>query len=169
VQSSAAGGHRGTLDQRRTPGTAPLPELVRAVVSATGLPVVAAGGLSTAAQVAEALTAGAEAVQVGTALLLADEAGTAPTHRRALSTPGAGSAPMRAYTGRVARGIRTGFSDRYDAAAPAAYPAVHHVTAPMRRWAAAHDDADHLHLWAGTGHGSARPGPVADLIAGLVP
>ena len=76
---------------------------------------------------------------------------------------------MRAYTGRVARGVRTGFSDRYDDAAPPAYPAVHHLTAPLRRWAAAHDDPDHLHLWAGTGHASAVPGPVAGLIAGLLP
>jgi nitronate monooxygenase len=169
VQSAAAGGHRGTLDQRRVPGTTPLPDLVGAVVAATGLPVVAAGGLSTATQVAAALAAGAEAVQVGTALLLADEAGTNSTHRQALSAPGATSTTMRAYTGRVARGIATGFSTRYDDAAPAAYPVVHHLTAPMRRWAAAHDDADHLHLWAGTGHRAATAGPVADLIARLAP
>lgn len=169
VQSAAAGGHRGTFDQRSTPDAGALSDLVRDVSSATGLPVVAAGGLSTAGQVSAALSAGAEAVQVGTALLLADEAATRPTHRRALTAPGATSVTMRAYTGRVARGIRTGFSDRHDAAAPPAYPAVHHLTAPLRRWAAAHDDADHLHLWAGTGHQSAKSGPVAELIAGLVP
>jgi nitronate monooxygenase len=169
VQSAAAGGHRGTFDQRGTPDTTALPDLVRTILAATDLPVVAAGGLATAGQVAAVLQAGAEAVQIGTALLLADEAATKPTHRRALTAPGATTTTMRAYTGRVARGIRTAFSDRYDAAAPAAYPAVHHLTAPLRRWAAAHDDPDHLHLWAGTGHGSAKPGPAADLIAGLVP
>ena len=169
VQSAAAGGHRGTFDQRLTPDNTPLPDLVRAVIAATALPVVAAGGLSSPAEVAEALTAGAEAVQVGTALLLADEADTKPTHRRALTAPGATSVTMRAYTGRVARGIRTGFSDRHDDAAPPAYPAVHHLTAPLRRWAAAHDDADHLHLWAGTGHAASRTGPAADLIRSLVP
>jgi NAD(P)H-dependent flavin oxidoreductase YrpB (nitropropane dioxygenase family) len=169
VQSAAAGGHRGTFDQRLTPDETPLPDLVRAVTAETGLPVVAAGGLSSSARVAEVLTAGAEAVQVGTALLLADEAATRPAHRRALTAPGASSVTMRAYTGRVARGLRTGFSDRYDASGPPAYPAVHHLTSPLRRWAAAHDDADHLHLWAGTGHRSARPGPVAELITGLVP
>jgi nitronate monooxygenase len=169
VQSVAAGGHRGTFDQRVTPDNTPLPDLVRAVTAATGLPVVAAGGLSTPAQVAEVLTAGAEAVQVGTALLLADEAATKPTHRRALTASGATSVTMRAYTGRVARGIRTGFSARYDESAPPAYPAIHHLTAPLRRWAAAHDDPDHLHLWAGTGHRSARPGPVAELLAALIP
>ena len=76
---------------------------------------------------------------------------------------------MRAYTGRVARGVRTAFSDRYDALAPAAYPAVHHLTSPMRRWAAAHDDRDHLHLWAGTGLHEAVTGPAAAILTSLQP
>jgi nitronate monooxygenase len=169
VQSSAAGGHRGTFDQRRPPNDTPLPDLVREVTAATGLPVVAAGGLSTTDQVREALAAGAEAVAVGTALLLADEAATRPTHRRAITTPGATTTTMRAWTGRIARGISTAFNERYDAAAPPAYPAVHHLTAPLRRWAAAHDDPDHLHLWAGTGHAYVRQGPAGDLIGSLLP
>jgi len=169
VQSAAAGGHRGTFDQRRTPDDTALPDLVRAVVAATGLPVVAAGGIGDSADVALALGAGAEAVAVGTALLLADEAGTRPTHRSAVADPVSTTTTMRAYTGRVARGIRTGFADRFEALAPAAYPAVHHLTSPMRRWAAAHDDRDHLHLWAGTGLRSARPGPAADILSALTP
>ncbi len=169
VQSTAAGGHRGTFDQDSPPNSHPLADLVADVVTATGLPVVAAGGLATADDVAVALAAGAEAVQVGTALLLADEAGTRPVHRRALTEPGSRTVPMRAFTGRIARGIRNSFSEEYDAAAPAAYPAVHHVTSPLRRWAAENDDAEHLHLWAGTGHLQARTGPAAELIASLVP
>jgi NAD(P)H-dependent flavin oxidoreductase YrpB (nitropropane dioxygenase family) len=76
---------------------------------------------------------------------------------------------MRAFTGRVARGISNAFSRRFDAAAPAGYPAIHHMTSPLRRWAADHDDRDHLHLWAGTGHRQARAGKVRDLLAALVP
>lgn len=169
VQSSDAGGHRSTFDQHRRPDGAPLPDLVRAVRARTGLPVVAAGGLATPAQVAEVLAAGAEAVQVGTALLLAEEAATRPTHRRALQHPDAETASTRAFTGRLARGIRNGFSRRHDPAAPVGYPQVHHVTAPLRRWAAENDDADLLHLWAGTGHREARPGPAGEILASLVP
>jgi nitronate monooxygenase len=169
VQAAAAGGHRGTFDQHRDPGTDPLTSLIAGVRAATDLPVVAAGGLATPADVAGALAAGAEAVQVGTALLLADEAGTRPTHRRAVADPASTTVTTRAFTGRVARGIRNSFSDVYDAGAPVGYPAVHHVTAPLRRWAAEHDDPQHLHLWSGTGLRHARPGPAADLIAALVP
>ncbi|MGH3472768.1 MAG: NAD(P)H-dependent flavin oxidoreductase, partial [Nocardioidaceae bacterium] len=169
VQSAAAGGHRATFDQRHHPGSEPLIDLIAAVVAATALPVVAAGGLATRHDVRQALEAGAEAVAVGTALLLADEADTRATHREALTSPSATTTTMRAYTGRVARGIRTGFSDRYDQIAPAGYPAVHHMTAPMRRWAADRGDAQHLHLWAGTGHHLAASGPAADLLRALEP
>jgi nitronate monooxygenase len=169
VQSSEAGGHRGTFEQRRTPGADSLADLVGAVRAVTDLPLVGAGGVGGRSDVRAALEAGAEAVAVGTALLLADEAGTRPTHREALVDPRSTSTTMRAYSGRVARGLRTAFSDRYDALAPAAYPAVHHLTAPMRRWAAAHDDRDHLHLWAGTGFTSARRGSTRSLLTDLMP
>jgi NAD(P)H-dependent flavin oxidoreductase YrpB (nitropropane dioxygenase family) len=169
VQSSAAGGHRGTLDPYRTPDDAPLIDLVRAVTIAAGLPVVAAGGVSDAVGVRDVMAAGAEAVAVGTALLLADEAGTRPIHREAVADRAATTAVMRAFTGRPARGIANAFSRRYDPLAPAGYPAIHHLTAPMRRWAAEHGDRDHLHLWAGTGHAQARSGPTVDILQGLAP
>jgi NAD(P)H-dependent flavin oxidoreductase YrpB (nitropropane dioxygenase family) len=169
VQSADAGGHRGVFDQHRAPGGEPLPDLVRGIRAVTGLPVIAAGGLATSGQVAGVLEAGAEAAQVGTALLLADEAGTRPTHRRAIADPSSTTVPMRAFTGRIARGVSNAFSSRYEPAAPAGYPAIHHITAPLRRWAADHDDRDHLHLWAGTGHRQARAGRVRDLLAALVP
>jgi NAD(P)H-dependent flavin oxidoreductase YrpB (nitropropane dioxygenase family) len=76
---------------------------------------------------------------------------------------------MRAFTGRTARGIRNSFSDTYDKLAPAGHPAIHHITGPLRRWAAGHDDRNHLHLWAGTGHHMAATGPVAELVEGLSP
>lgn len=169
VQAAAAGGHRATLDQQRVPGDEELTTLVHDVRTATGLPVVAAGGIGDRAAVRTALDAGAEAVAVGTALLLTDEAGTRPTHRAALADPTAESHPTRVWTGRVARALRTTFTDRFDREAPAAHPALHHLTAPLRRWAAEHDDREHLHLWAGTAFRSARPGPARDVLAALHP
>jgi NAD(P)H-dependent flavin oxidoreductase YrpB (nitropropane dioxygenase family) len=169
VQSAEAGGHRGTFDQQRTPDADELADLVAAVAGTVGLPVVAAGGIADRVGVRRALDAGAEAVAVGTALLLADEAGTRPVHRAAITDPRSTTTTTRAYTGRVARGLRTDFIDRFGPLAPAAYPAVHHLTAPMRRWAAEHGDREHLHLWAGTGFRSARPGSTGELLTGLMP
>ena len=61
VQSAAAGGHSGTLTPRAPAPEVPLPELVAAVRAAVDLPLVAAGGIGTAADVTAALAAGASA------------------------------------------------------------------------------------------------------------
>ena len=103
------------------------------------------------------------AALVGTLLLLTDESGASAPHRAALTdAPSRGTTVTRAFTGRPARGLRNGFIERYDALAPAGYPAVHHLTSPLRRAAAAAGDPELVNLWAGTGYRSARPGPAAE-------
>ena len=58
----------------------------------------------TADDVAGVLAAGAVAAQLGTALLLADEAGSSPVHRAALQDPQfTETAVTRAFSGRYAR------------------------------------------------------------------
>ena len=65
----------------------------------------------------------------------------------------------RAFTGQPARALRNRFTDAYTAVAPVGYPAVHHLTAPIRAAAARRGDAGALNLWAGTGlcRGAAAP------------
>ena len=53
--------------------------------------------------------------------------------------------------------------------APAAYPQLHHLTAPLRKAAVAAGDPQVAHLWAGTGHALARPGPAAEITRSLTP
>ena len=168
VQSAAAGGHSGTLTPREPVPEVPLPDLVAAVRAAVDLPVVAAGGIGTAADVAAALAAGATAVAVGTALLRCAEAGTSATHRAALADPArTGTVRTRAFTGRPARGLRNEFTDRYDGLAPYGYPALHHLTSPMRKAAAAAGDPERLHLWAGTGYRHATEEPAGTILTRL--
>ncbi|OMH28270.1 2-nitropropane dioxygenase [Tersicoccus phoenicis] len=169
VQGAAAGGHSATWEASRTPRDIPTADLVRDVVAATGLPVVAAGGVDGVTSVRRLREAGADAVAVGTLLLRTDEAGTSRTHRDALTDPDLGPPVItRAFTGRPARGLRNAFIDRHDAAAPVGYPAIHHLTRPLRRAAADAGDADRVHLWAGTGYRNARTGPAGAVIRGLV-
>ena len=60
------------------------------------------------------------------------------------------------------------FLREHDADAPAAYPEVHHLTAPLRAAARKRGDADAINLWAGEAHALARPGvPAGDLVAQL--
>ena len=168
AQSAAAGGHWGTFTPDAPPEPLPLPELVARVRAAVDLPLVAAGGIADAADVAAALRAGATAALAGTVLLRTRESGASATHKAALADPGrTGTVLTRAFTGRPARALRNAFTDRYDAIAPAGYPAIHHLTAGLRRAAAAAGDADRVHLWAGTGYERAAEEDAAAVLARL--
>ncbi|MET0704661.1 MAG: nitronate monooxygenase, partial [Mycobacterium sp.] len=150
AQGPRAGGHRGTFDPGALPAEQSLADLLDAVVHAAGrLPVIAAGGLATAADVSDVLGRGACAAQIGTALLLADEAGTNAAHRGALQSPDfTETVVTRAFSGRYARGLRNDFTRRFDAGAPLGYPEVNQMTSPLRRAAVAAGDPHGTNLWA---------------------
>lgn len=169
VQGPDAGGHRGTWDQGADPDQTTLADLLPAVVAVVDVPVMAGGGVVDRAGVRSVIKGGAAAAQIGTAYLLAEEAGTNSTHRAALRDPMlTKTAVTRAYTGRWARGLANRFmADHTDA--PAGYPHLHHLTSPLRKAAAAAGDTDVAHLWAGTGHAHARPAGAEDITRSLAP
>lgn len=168
VQAAAAGGHSGTLTPSRPIQELPIAELIAAVRAVADLPIIAAGGLATPEAVAAVRHAGAEAIAVGTVLLRSDEAGTSAPYRDALADPDrTGTLLTRAFSGRPARALRNEFTDRYDAMAPSGYPAVHHLTTPMRRAAAAAGEPERINLWAGTGFRHATAEPAADILVRL--
>lgn len=165
VQGPDGGGHRGTLDQTKEPSAEDLVDLVAAVREGTSIPVIAAGGISTPERARQLRDAGATAVQVGTALLLTPEAGTALAYRRALKDPAyTRTAVTRAFSGRLARALETDFVRERDGLAPAAYPEVHQLTSPLRRASAAADDPRLMALWAGTGWQEAADVPAAVVV-----
>ena len=166
VQGYEAGGHRGAFVDEG-PGDIGLLALLQLVAAAVpGLPLVATGGIATGRAVAAVLAAGAAAAQVGTALMRAPEAATSQVHREALAAPGR-TAVTRAFTGRSARGIVNAFMREHDADAPHAYPAVHHMTAPLRSRAREQGDAESLHLWAGQAHELIGDRPAGELVREL--
>jgi nitronate monooxygenase len=168
VQASAAGGHSATLTPQHIPAPIPLTDLLGQVRQAVSLPLIAAGGLATPTAVSGALRAGAAAVMVGTVLLRADEAGTSRPYKAALADPERRQTVVtRAFTGRPARALRNDFTDHYTSLAPAGYPALHHLTSPMRKAAAAADDPERINLWAGTGHRHAIAEPAAQILQRL--
>ncbi len=166
VQASAAGGHLGTLTPERIAPARPLLDLLREID--VGLPLIAAGGISDASQVAASINAGAVAAMVGTVLLLAPEAGTSDAYRAALSGADRGDSIItRAFTGRPARALRNRFTNAHNAHAPAGYPALHYLTSPIRKAAAADKNPEDINLWAGTGHRNARTQPLATTLREL--
>ncbi|WP_246657759.1 nitronate monooxygenase [Arthrobacter yangruifuii] len=168
LQGPGAGGHRGTFDAAAEPAAQPLTELVRGVRTISpGVELIAAGGICTAAQVRTLRAAGADAVQIGTALLLSPEAGTADVHRAALQDPQfTHTALTRAFSGRSARGLTNRFMAEHPNA-PAAYPLVNQMTKLLRAQAAAAGNPHGTSLWAGTGYRSATPEPAAAAVARL--
>ncbi|MBN3509727.1 nitronate monooxygenase [Mycolicibacterium nivoides] len=170
VQGPAAGGHRGTFDPAAAPASQPLEALLAEVLAAVDVPVVAAGGLVSAGDVAGVLAAGAVAAQLGTAFLLADEAGSSPVHRAALQSPEfTETVVTRAFSGRYARGLRNRFIVEHDAQAPLGYPEIHYLTSPVRKASAAAGDPQATNVWAGTGWRQARTGTVAEIIDRVAP
>jgi nitronate monooxygenase len=168
VQGPAAGGHRGTFAPDMEPNTESLHELLARIRKAHDVPLIAAGGLGTAEDVAAVLNRGAVAAQVGTALLLSDEAGTNAAHRSALKHPlFTATTITRAFSGRYARSLENEFIRLLDRVAPLGYPEVNHMTAPIRAAAADREDPNGINLWAGTAFQEARSGPAADIVASL--
>lgn len=169
AQGPGAGGHRGTLDPTATPPTQPLAQLLRATTVALGVPVIAAGGVMTAADVADVFASGAVAAQLGTAFLLADEAGSSPAHRAALRDPQfTETVVTRCFSGRYGRGLRNRFTEEHDAEAPLGYPEIHYLTSPVRAAAVRVGDPHGFNVWAGAGFQKARVAPAAEIIRSLV-
>lgn len=175
VQGPESGGHRSVHDPAADPGTTGLVTLLARVRDAVGqdVPLVAAGGLMSAAEVSAVLASGAMAAQCGTAFLRADEAGTAPLHRTALEacTSGTGftsTALTRAFSGRWARSLVNGFLTAHPDA-PAAYPELNVLTGPLKKAAAAQGDPHGVSLWAGTGAARAQTGPASRILQSLAP
>lgn len=170
VQGFSAGGHSGVHDPRRPPRDVPTADLVRSVRARSTRPIVAAGGVDGAVCARELLAAGADAVAIGTLLLRTDEAGTSEVHRTALADGSyAETVVTHCFTGRPARSLRTKFIDDHHAQAPLGYPAVHHLTKPLRQAAAQAGDPQGVHLWAGTGWRQAPTGPAAEVVRSLAP
>jgi nitronate monooxygenase len=165
VQGAEAGGHRGGFDDARAAGHGLL-SLIQLVRAAVDLPVVASGGIATGRAVAAVLVAGSAAAQIGTAFMRCPEAATSAPHREALARPGE-TAITRAFTGRAARGIVNRFMTDVGESAPRAYPAIHHMTAPIRAQARKAGDADRINLWAGETHELAREEPAGELVRRL--
>ena len=162
VQGAEAGGHQGSFHDHDDPPR-PLIELLQSIRRKTGLPLIAAGGIATAGDIARALASGAAAAQIGSALLLSAEAATSPPHREALRAPGE-TRLTRAFTGRRGRGIVNRFVLDHDAFAPRAYPEIHNMTAPIRAAARSQGDADGINLWAGTAYLHAREASASELL-----
>lgn len=165
AQGWQAGGHRGMFDpveMDRDERLETLPLL--AALAGLGLPLIAAGGIMTAADRRAAQAAGAVAVQCGTAFLLSPEAATAPDHRARLATTP--TEMTRAISGRPARGLVNRFMRMNQADAPA-YPYAYDAAKALHAAASASGNHEFAAQWAGTGAARAVARPAAETLAAI--
>ncbi|HEX4693280.1 NAD(P)H-dependent flavin oxidoreductase [Sphingomonas sp.] len=159
LQGEEAGGHAGWFLDGHKP--TPLADLLAVPVA---IPTIAAGAIVDAADIAAALTAGASAVQIGTAYLASPESLASAPHRALL-----GSATETVFTNLLSGGLARGFRNRLidaigpiNAAAPP-YPYASAALAPLRAKAEADGRGDYSPLLAGTGAARVRPEPAEAL------
>ena len=135
------------------------------------IPLIAAGGIMNAQDIKFALSLGAEAVQMGTAFLTCKEAGTSDPYRRALLTNlNRDTKTTRAFSGRLARGIKNRFMLEMEASSSDSilpFPAQNKFTRDLRNASTKIGSSDFLSLWSGSGKGELWQGSCADLILNL--
>ena len=164
-----AGGHRVSFLQRPedslTGGLALLPQ----VVDAVRVPVIAAGGIADGRGILAALSLGAQAVQIGTAFLACEESNASALHRQQLFSASARrTALTRAFSGRLARGIRNRMVEELAGDSVASYPLQGWLTAAMKAPALRQQRADLMPLWCGQSAGLLKHRRAAELMRALV-
>ena len=171
AQGGEAGGHRGTfLGDWEHAMTGTL-ALVRQIVRAVRLPVVAAGGIMDGAGIAAALALGAQAAQLGTAFVVCPESGAPAAHKKAIvDMDGDETTMTRAFSGKPARGVRNRYIERAarEGWPLLPFPAQAKLTAPLRQASARAGSADYVSAWSGQAGSLARPLPAAELVRVLV-
>lgn len=164
AQGLEAGGHRGMFLTEDTSTQLGTLSLVRQVVRAVRVPVIAAGGIADAPGVAAAMALGATGVQVGTSYLLCPEVTTSAMHRAALQSDAARhTAVTKLFSGRPARGIvnRVMREVREDLAP--AFPFASAALAPLRQAAERAGCTDFTSLWSGQNATGCAAVPAAQL------
>jgi nitronate monooxygenase len=152
AQGWEAGGHAGRFLGAPAEEQMGLFALLPQIVDATGLPVVAAGGIADARGVAAALMLGAAAVQIGTAYLRSPESLIGSAHRGALETELAErTAFTNLFSGGLARGLPTRLSEALGPVRPEAppFPLANAALAPLARAAAERGETGFVPMWAG--------------------
>ncbi|MBO5659242.1 MAG: nitronate monooxygenase [Duodenibacillus sp.] len=171
VQGVEAGGPRLNFEQPDADSLVGLMSLIGPSVRATRLPVIAAGGIMTGAQMAACLMAGATAVQVGTLLLRTPESAAHPLHKAALEYASDSSTRLtRVFNGRLTRVIPNGLVEAVEESGVelADYPSQWRVMAPIHAAARAQDRDDLMPMPAGQGAALARTAPAYDVLSNLV-
>ena len=170
AQGGEAGGHRGSFLRDPYESLTGTLALVRLVVRAVRLPVIAAGGIMDGAGIAAALALGAQAAQLGTAFIPCPESGAPQAHKDALLAAREDETRItEKFSGKPARGLANRFMTEMASknAPQLVFPAQNSVTGKLRQASAKAGKPDFIALWAGQAAPLSRALPAAELVAKL--
>lgn len=166
AQGWEAGGHRGMFDPDAPDARLNTLDLLRDLAGLP-VPVIAAGGIMTGADVARAVQTGAVAAQMGTAFLACPESAADAGYRAAL---GGETVMTRVISGRPARCVRNHFTD-WGAGVTAGdvpdYPCTYDAGKALNAAAQATGEAGFGAQWSGIGGAQARAMGAGALVRAL--
>lgn len=146
-----AGGHRVSFLRSAEESLTGTFALIPTVVANVKIPVIAAGGIANAKGIAAAMVLGAQGAQIGTAFLACNESNASHVHRTQLFSDDAKYTTLtRAFSGRLARGIRNHFTDEWQSRTfqTLPYPIQNWFTSSFKAEAINQQRTDMMSLWA---------------------
>lgn len=152
AQGCEAGGHRGTFLGPPEDALIGLMSLLPQLVDKLKIPVIAAGGIMDGSGIAALISLGASCVQMGTAFLSCKESGVSELYKKTLLAQQQDNTTLtRAFSGKLARGIRNLFMDRMSTKEKTIldYPIQNALTRTMRKTAEEQGNMNFMSLWAG--------------------
>ena len=165
AQGIEAGGHRGIFNPEEKDENLSLGELVSNLVNVTSLPIVAAGAIMTGYNIDRALKLGATAVQMGTAFLCCDEAGTSESHKEfLLNKKNRKTLYTKSFSGRRAQGINNKFIEIMEGKPILPFPMQNTLTSSIRKLAVENNEGEYQSLWAGKSYDKIRSLPAKQLM-----
>ncbi|WP_378948583.1 NAD(P)H-dependent flavin oxidoreductase [Paracoccus sp. R86501] len=169
AQGWEAGGHRGIFDPDAADAQLTTYKLLPQIVRAVDLPVVAAGGVMTGQDIAQAIGLGAAGAQLGTAFIGCPESAADDAYRDRLALGGE-TVMTAAISGRPARCLGNAMTE-WAANAPAdtipAYPCAYDLAKAMTQAARTQGATAYAAQWAGSAVDQARVMPAAQLVETL--
>jgi len=172
AQGWEAGGHRGVFDPDAMDDKLTALELTQILVERLDMPVITAGGMMSGADIAEALSTGAAAAQLGTAFIDCPESLADVAYRAALRSPAANETTMLAeISGRPARCLANEFTRwaaQQGGEGTPDYPIAYDAGKALNAAAKSVGKTGYGAQWAGQGAPRVRCLPAAKLVEVLV-
>jgi nitronate monooxygenase len=169
LQGFEAGAHRGSFTPEAGQGVGLLP-LMSQASRVLRIPFIASGGIMDGQAIAACLLMGASAVQMGTAFLTTDESGADLAWKdRIVSASDSDTVLTRAFSGKLARGLRNEFINTLEPIenGAARYPVQNQITNPIRAAAKKARNTEFMSLWCGQAARLSRRTSAADLLRQL--